>query len=133
METRNNLRKMALLAGAALLSTGAMAVGTVATMEGMQTTSEMVRYNILDAQTPEGAVILYRRLNRAAQKVCGEPYATTHRFPSDTDRSCIAAALDKAVEQVGIPLVTALHQQGHAGAKLAARRTSGSIETVASR
>ena len=59
MESRSNLRKVVLLAGAALLSTGAL---TTSAAEVTVTETEVVRYSLPEAATPDGAKSLYRKL-----------------------------------------------------------------------
>jgi UrcA family protein len=133
METRNNLRKIALLAGAALLSTSAMA-GPL--KSGVVTRTETVKYSLPKATTMEGAAALYQKLNEAAARVCSEGDGkTAWMYTVDSLESCISNALDKAVQHVGMPMVTALHQQNAADARLArsGKEVSRKPETIASR
>jgi UrcA family protein len=133
METRLNLRKIALLAGAALLSTSALA-GPL--LDHVVTRKEAVKYSLPKATTAEGAAALYRKLHETAVRVCGEGDANAAwLYAADTLESCVSDALDKAVRHIGTPMVTALHQQNMAGSRLAAttKEESGKPETVASR
>lgn len=112
METKLNLRNFALLAGAMLLSTGAMAAPL---SDAKVTKTETVKYSVPSSTTVEGAVALYQKLQEAAVRVCAESEATAYRFTSDSLDSCVSGALDKAVQDIGIPMVSALHLQSLAG------------------
>jgi UrcA family protein len=65
---------------------------------------EVVRFAELDLTRPAGAQELYRRIQRAAHKVCGS-YG-----PSGYDRSCADQAIARAVATVGAPLLRAHHE-----------------------
>jgi UrcA family protein len=65
---------------------------------------EVVRFAELDLTRPAGAQELYRRIQRAAHKVC-ETYG-----PSRYDRSCADHAIARAVATVGAPLLRAHHE-----------------------
>jgi UrcA family protein len=133
MKTRLNLRKIALLAGAALLSTSAMA-GPLE--DRVVTRTETVKYSLPKATTAEGAAALYLKLHETAARVCGEgDPGEAWMYAAGSLESCVSDALDKAVRQVGMPMVTALHQQGVADSKLAraGREVSGKPDTIASR
>jgi UrcA family protein len=112
METKLNLRNFALLAGAMLLSTGAMAAPL---SDSKVTKTETVKYSVPSSTTVEGAVALYQKLQEAAVRVCAESEASAYRFTSDSLDSCVSGALDKAVQDIGIPMVSALHLQSLAG------------------
>jgi UrcA family protein len=114
METKLNLRNFALLAGAMLLSTGAMAAPLA---DAKVTKTETVKYSIPSSTTVEGAVALYQKLQEAAVRVCAESEATAYRYTSDSLESCASSALDKAVQDIGIPMVSALHLQNLANSQ----------------
>ena len=130
METRSNLRNLALLAGAALLSTGALATPVD---EPTITETEVVRYSVPETATPQGARAFYRKLQAAAMRVCSATVPAT-RIPY-VDRSCAANALGKAVADVGNPLVIALHHEMQGDSRMAGtkRAAFAEPETVASR
>jgi UrcA family protein len=113
METRNNLRKLALLAGAALLSTGALATPAGPTI----TETEIVKYSVPESATPAGAKALYRKLQAASARVCSASVPATN-IPF-VDRGCAVDALSKAVADVGNPLVAALHSEMQGGSRMA--------------
>jgi UrcA family protein len=131
METRINSRKLALLAGAVLLSTGAMA----APIADAVTRSETVQYSVAGTATPEGAAALYQKLHETAARVCGgADTASSWRYPAGSYETCFRAALDNAVRRVAIPMVTAVHVQGADANKLTAREAAADKPgTVASR
>jgi UrcA family protein len=132
METRNNVRKLALLAGAALLSTGAIAAPLG---DAPMTRSETIKYSVASTATPEGAAALYRKLHETAARVCGgADTASSWLYPAGSYETCFTAALDKAVRRVGIPMVTAMHVLGADAASLAARKApTDKAGTIASR
>jgi UrcA family protein len=121
-----NLRKIALLAGAAMLSSSANAMPLGAAV----TKTETVKYSAQKAGTAEGATALYEKLHGAAVRVCLDAELAT----ADSFESCVSDALDKAVLQVGIPTVSALHLQSLIGGKMAGtKKAPARLETVASR
>jgi UrcA family protein len=124
MKSRINMCSIALLAGATLLSTGAMASPL---SERVLTRTETVKYNPAKATTINGAAELYEKLHAAAAKVCS---SDDRRFSAldmqDTYEKCTATALDKAVAKVHSPLVMALHLQGRS-MKLAPTRRDAAI------
>jgi UrcA family protein len=63
-----------------------------------------VRYEDLNLSTKRGVEILHRRINAAAQQVCGDGYE-----PGDLSRAlayhrCVNSAAEKALEKVQIAL-----------------------------
>jgi UrcA family protein len=117
MKSIFKLRNIALLAGAALLSTGALAVSLT---EQTVTRTETIKYSVSDATTVEGATALYQKLQSAATRVCGEAGEAAFggfRTASSLE-ACVAGSLGKAVQDVGNPLVLAVHLQA-GGRKLA--------------
>jgi UrcA family protein len=132
METRTNLRKFSLLAGAALLSTGAIAapLGDAPVIR-----SETVKYSVAGTSTPAGAAALYQKLHETAARVCGgADTASSWLYPAGSFQSCVSDALDKAVRRVAIPMVTAMHVQGMGASGLVVGRTAADKpETIARR
>lgn len=130
MKISMNLRKSALLAGAVLLSTGAMALPAE---EIIVTETEVVRYSIQESATPQGAKALYRKLQAAASRVCSTDMPATKVVT--VDRICIAEALTRAVADTGNPLLLVVHQQNNPDYKtagLVGERTA-EAETFANR
>jgi UrcA family protein len=94
------------------------------------TRTETVKYSAVKAGTTDGAADLYQKLHGAAVRVCLD----AELAPADSFESCVADALDKAVLQVSIPMVSALHLQSLIGGKLAStKKAPAKLETVASR
>jgi UrcA family protein len=126
MNNRLNLRNIALLAGAVLLSSSAIAMPLGAAV----TRTETVKYSAQKAGTTEGAAELYQKLHGAAVRVCLDADLAT----VDSYESCVSDALDKAVLQVSIPMVSALHLQSLIGGKMTStKRAPATLEAVASR
>jgi len=69
-----------------------------------------VKVGDLDLNNPAGVSKLYRRLQIAAQKVCGPSEATGTRLVSREQRACVTDAVDGAVRQLNRPALTAYHQ-----------------------
>jgi len=94
---------------AALLLCGAMTVcGLLATAHAADdgVPKETVRFADLNISTPEGAKVLYGRIERAARRVCSSPLPD---FLSPHQESiCADIAIDKAVKAVNSPALTAL-------------------------
>jgi len=106
--------KYALLAGAALSSTGAWAAPLADA--AVHTRTETVKYMRSQASTAEGAAGLYEELRAAAVRVCtGPPEAVRDYVTDGTQASCVSDALGTAVRKVGIPMVSVLHQYSSTG------------------
>jgi UrcA family protein len=70
--------------------------------------STIVKYRDLNLQTPEGAEALYRRIQSAANKVCGRAM-DMHILSTAIRRDCVERAVAKAVSDVNSGQLTALH------------------------
>ena len=77
--------------------------------------SVTVKFADLNTATPEGARILYRRIQSAARKVCGSssPWDPGSYWAS---KICYDATVNDAVLQVNRPTLTALHRSLTKGA-----------------
>jgi UrcA family protein len=75
--------------------------------------SVTVSYRDLDLSTPEGAKVLYKRIQAAAKEVCGRP--ETDLLEQAIWKSCYRHAVGDAVGKVNSPLLTAVHT-GHPAA-----------------
>jgi UrcA family protein len=108
METRRNLRGIAYRAGAWLLFAGATAgaVAEEAVMPGTVTQARTVQYRASHAETAGGAEELYRKLERAAAKVCKVP---GRRVEGASYSACAGNALAAAVKDVDIDAVAAVY------------------------
>jgi UrcA family protein len=71
------------------------------------THSAEVSFRDLDLNTQAGAAKLYRRIQGAAQRVCG--YEATLVKARSTWQHCVRPTVDAAVTNVNNPLLTALH------------------------
>jgi UrcA family protein len=114
--------KAALLIGAVLLSTGAVA----STIEdSVVTQSEQVKYSGAEAATAAGATELYASLRAAARRVCGETYSrSTVKVDAETAK-CRSGAIGNAVAYVSIPAVTAIHTKGKRGGNVDVMTVAG--------
>jgi UrcA family protein len=90
------------LCTAAFMATGAHAAAQVED-------SIHLSYVAADLTQPEGAKTLYRRIQRAARKVCHGPDIRDVSALADYDR-CYQRAVDDAVAQVDVSTLTALHR-----------------------
>lgn len=98
--------RSALLAGAMVLSLGAMAEQQDASVLVQKTT---VKYNRATAATPVGAVQLYTTLNNAASRTCVDSSGPLVAQGAPSFDLCRNAALTSAVSYVGIDAVSQLH------------------------
>jgi UrcA family protein len=91
----------------------AMTIATSVCADTLAPTSVSVRSDDLDLASERGAARMLRRLERAADDVCGR--AVAQHFPGQRDeyRACRAATLEAAVDQLGAPAVAALHAARH--------------------
>ena len=69
-----------------------------------------VSYADLDLSKSAGAQTLYKRIKKAARRVCGPVDNYTFLTPAKTFRQCYEQAIADAVAQVDRPSLTALHQ-----------------------
>jgi UrcA family protein len=109
MKSRTNVYVTVLLAGATLLSTGAMASPP---SERMLTRTETVKYSPTKATTLDGAAELYEKLRAAAAKVCSSKDTGFSPYDAqDAYEACTNKAIRQAVTKVHSPLLMALHLQ----------------------
>jgi UrcA family protein len=102
-------RSAALIAGA-MISLGAMAQSPDS---DVQVSTQTIKFNRAEASTPAGAADLYQSLNSAAAHVCVDP-SSPAALQRASYSECRDAALSKAVDEVKIEAVTALHQTDRA-------------------
>ena len=102
------------------------------TIENIVATGEAVRfvekaitvsYADLDLNSEEGALVLYRRLQRASETVCDTQDARKTRCPTDLReaRHCYHRSLDSAVESVDSQMLASIHQDTQSAGIFAAR------------
>ena len=70
--------------------------------------SVTVKYSDLDINRGSGAETLYQRLRSAARQVCGS-YDGRNLNAADAWKACYEQALDEAVNDVGNPRLSELH------------------------
>ena len=79
-----------------------------------------VKVGDLDLTHPAGVAILYKRLQFAAQQVCGPSVVTGSRIDSSPQKACVKDAVENAVRQIDRPALTAYHRS-HSGQSETAR------------
>ena len=99
---------MLLVAAVSQSAARAAESGTAAFGLGGQT---RVQFGDLNVDRPEGAAVLYRRIERAARRACGEPQLTGSYVTSPFWRSCVTQAVDHAVATVDRPALTAYYRE----------------------
>jgi UrcA family protein len=72
--------------------------------------SAVVKFGDLNLQNPAGAETLYRRIQHAAEKVCGDT-RDIHVLNDIARRECVERAVAKAVNDVNKPFLTALYER----------------------
>lgn len=84
-----------------------------------QTTSISVSYADLDLNRVEGVITLSKRLERAADRVCGKiQRGMTYRMQREVT-SCREASVAKAVAAIDAPLLTAFYAPTDNGTRFA--------------
>src|SRR5687768_10573133 len=72
--------------------------------------SKTVSYADLNLNNSAGAEALYKRIKKAAYEVCQIPTGT-HQIRIESEfKACKVDAVERAVQQVNLPTLTALHQ-----------------------
>jgi UrcA family protein len=71
--------------------------------------SELVRYADLNLDSSDGQIALYRRIARAAARVCNQAQGVNKLVVPRTLRTCRANALDRAIAELDVPALSALH------------------------
>jgi UrcA family protein len=76
---------------------------------------QVVSYSDLNLGSRAGVALLYKRIQKAANEVCDNPPPRRQlRFVTER-KDCSARALNRAVAQIGVPALDALHlaKTGH--------------------
>ena len=73
-----------------------------------------IRVDDLNLQSAEGIRVLYARLTRAAEGVCGTPTTTGSRLPSASWKHCFDSAMDSVVSRMKLPALSEHHQKQRA-------------------
>jgi UrcA family protein len=72
--------------------------------------SKTVSYADLNLKSKAGVDALYKRIAKAAYEVCQMPTGTRQIRIEAEFKACKLDAIDRAVQQVSLPALTALHQ-----------------------
>ena len=72
--------------------------------------SQTVSYGDLNLKSQAGVATLYQRIKKAAYEVCQIPVGTHQIRIEQEFKACKADAVDRAVGQVNLPLLTTLHE-----------------------
>lgn len=83
-------------------------VSARAVASAVKVRSVTVRYAELDLAKPQGVEALYIRIEGAARRVCGADSSVHLR--DRMNRNCYENAIGRAVKQVGLPTLTAMHR-----------------------
>lgn len=101
--------KTVLLTAAALFAGFAFTTGAGAYEPAHSGAQVSVRYDDLNLSNPAGAKALLKRLERAAERLCGHRPDLRFIDRRRIFRQCVEPAVADAVERLDAPLVTALH------------------------
>ena len=105
-----------LSASAFALAISMAAVPAFADVTITEQRSVTVRYGDLDISTPAGAHALLARISHAAALACEEAETRIDLADVEATNACINQAIDRAVAEVGSPLVAEARGTGLAGA-----------------
>jgi hypothetical protein len=83
-------------------------VSAHAVTSALKARSVTIRYAELDLAKPQGVEALYIRIGGAARRVCRADSSLRLRDPVSSN--CYREAIGRAVKQVNLPTLTALHQ-----------------------
>jgi len=113
----NRMNRKRSLVGFALVCTTTLAAGSVVASPDDFTTVEStsVHYHKAQLAQPEAAATLYRRIQRAARRVCHEPDVRELEVYAKYEQ-CFEGAVDKAVANVDVSALTALHRKAQRSA-----------------
>ena len=72
--------------------------------------SKTVSYADLNLKSQAGVDALYKRIRKAAYEVCQMPTGTRQIRIESEFKACKLDAIDRAVQQINLPTLTALHE-----------------------
>jgi len=72
--------------------------------------TQVVSYKELNLNSAEGVAVLYGRINRAANEVCGQ-WENFDLSQLHAVQTCINGAVSRAVAQVNSPMLTSLYNE----------------------
>ena len=102
MTSSNLIRTAAILLAA-------ISCGSALATDGPALPSRTVNYSDLNLTSSTGVVALYKRIESAATTVCQLPQGTRRLLIEDEARACRADAIDRAIAQVNLPALSAVH------------------------
>ena len=105
---------------AALILAAAVLAPAAAAQSPFQTGSITVSHADLDLSARAGAQTLLKRMQTAANRICGQRPSPRQIAATVRHTACTSSAMKSAVEALNIPTVTALFH-GQAGTEVAAR------------
>lgn len=109
MDTKITLIGAALAAAVATL----LAPAAARASDNEETSTVTVHYGDLDLSSPNGVHHLYMRLQNAAKSVCGDEQDAIDLSERGEILKCQQVAIERAVEHVDRPLLTALYDSHH--------------------
>lgn len=110
---------------AVLAASCSLATGHEALHDNVAMQSKTVKFSRSAAESPEGAQALYRRVRFAANDVCREASFAGPGVNREM-QGCAAGAVDRAVQDINVPAVTAIHYRGN-------KVEGSSVEVIANR
>jgi len=93
---------------AAILLAG-VPFGSALAADGPAEPSKAIKYSDLNLNTSVGVAALYQRIERAASEVCQLPQGTKQLKIESEIKACRADSVDRAIVQVNLPALSALH------------------------
>ncbi|TAJ93941.1 MAG: UrcA family protein [Gammaproteobacteria bacterium] len=93
----------------AVLAFGCMLAPTLHAKDSVP--GRTISYADLDMDTQDGAQALYNRVNKAARKVCKVMYPPYSLTGGVQHKQCVADLVEGAVNEVGKPVLTAIHEE----------------------
>jgi len=70
---------------------------------------QVVKFADLNLDSTAGASTLFRRIESAAERVCGDPRGTRELFTENRLKTCKGQAIERAVDTVNSALLTSLY------------------------
>jgi UrcA family protein len=102
---------MSFICRAMLLAVTALATSAHANPPNPFEPSVTVRFADLNLSSPEGNRVLYARIRKAAQTVCGTRYSVWDHGRVRAWNECFHATVDYTVAQINTPMLTSMHKQ----------------------
>jgi UrcA family protein len=107
----NDMNSSVTLRCAAVLLGSLLCGSALADDATSRTPSKAVNYSDLNLKSQAGVTALYKRIANAASAVCQLPQGTDQIVIESELKACKADTTDRAVMQVNLPALTAMHFQ----------------------